>query len=159
MKKVFLAKLVLHVNRKKWWHVPSRYPRAYSQRGKFLASSFREAEFWGRPLDEPQKVVVRKPLVGDELSIEKALFSKRVSDQQITMNQRWALDAKIRKVALREGFDSVVLMTAKGFAKFKATGEIPRSMELNVLRASSSFGMRTAKLNRLMNVRERESDQ
>lgn len=59
MKKVFLAKLVLHVNRKKWWHVPPRNPRAYSQRGKFLASSFREAEFWGRPLDEPQKVVDR----------------------------------------------------------------------------------------------------
>lgn len=132
-------------------------PRLFTA-GKFLASSFREAEFWGRPLDEPQKLVVRKPLVGDELSIEKALFRKRLSDQQITMNQRWVLDARIRKVALREGFDSVVLMSAKGFAKFKATGKIPRSMELNVFRASSSFGMRSGKLNRVMSVPERESD-
>jgi len=47
-------KLVAHVNRKGWWHVPPRDPTAYGKRGKFFASSFREAEFWGRPLDEPQ---------------------------------------------------------------------------------------------------------
>ncbi|MFZ0921608.1 MAG: hypothetical protein WA020_00980, partial [Candidatus Acidiferrales bacterium] len=63
---VFFEKLVAHVNRKEWWHVPPRDPSAYNKRGKFLASSFREAEFWGRPLDEPQRVAVSKPLIGDE---------------------------------------------------------------------------------------------
>jgi hypothetical protein len=46
-----LQKLVRHINRKAWWHVPPRDPRAYEKRGKFLASSFREAEFYGRPHD------------------------------------------------------------------------------------------------------------
>jgi hypothetical protein len=68
-----LEKAVKHVNRKKWWHVPPADPAAYSMRGKFLASNFAEAEFWGRPLDEPEKVAIAKPLVGDERAISKAL--------------------------------------------------------------------------------------
>lgn len=43
---LFHEKLIAHVNRKDWWHVPPRDPSAYSKRGKFFASSFREAEFW-----------------------------------------------------------------------------------------------------------------
>lgn len=50
------AKLIAHINRKSWWHVPPRDPRAYERRGKFYASSFREAEFYGRPLDDPERV-------------------------------------------------------------------------------------------------------
>lgn len=46
-------KLVASVNRKSWWHVPPVDPDAYLKRGKFLASSFEAAEFYGRPLDEP----------------------------------------------------------------------------------------------------------
>src|SRR6266403_1157154 len=68
-----MEKVVRRVNRKKWWHVPPTDPLAYSKRGKFLASSFSEAEFYGRPLDEPQRVSIKKPLVGDEHAISKAL--------------------------------------------------------------------------------------
>ncbi len=68
-----INRIVAHVNRKGWWHVPPQDPMAYSKRGKFFASSFSEAEFYGRPLDEPQRVVIAKPLVGDEQAIAKAL--------------------------------------------------------------------------------------
>ena len=68
-----IEKLVRHINRKDWWHVPPPDPQAYLKRGKFLASSFAEAEFWGRPLDEPQKVQIERPLVGDEKTISKVL--------------------------------------------------------------------------------------
>jgi hypothetical protein len=40
-----LQRLIAFVNRKRWWHVPSRDPEAYRKRGKFLASSYREGEF------------------------------------------------------------------------------------------------------------------
>jgi hypothetical protein len=134
---VFFESLVAHVNRKEWWHVPPRDPSAYGKRGKFLASSFREAEFWGRPLDEPQRVAISKPLIGDEETIEKKLFGRRVSSEDITIEERWKLDAKMRSAALKKGYDSLVLMAPNAFAEFKSTGKLPRSMELNVLNAGS----------------------
>jgi len=129
----FAARLVEHLNRKKWWHVPPRDPTAYSKRGKFFASSFREAEFWGRPLDEPESVAVARPLIGDEQAIEKNLFGRRESRDGFSMRQRWALDAKMRRVALSKGYDSIVLMTPRAFIQFKRSGKLPRSLELNVL--------------------------
>jgi len=94
---IFYQKLIAHVNRKDWWHVPPRDPSAYSKRGKFLASSFREAEFWGRPLDEPQRVTISRPLIGDEETIEKLLLGQRVSGEDMAMERRWALDARMKK--------------------------------------------------------------
>src|SRR5271168_5269195 len=63
MRKEFYDKLVAHVNRKSWWHVPPVDPDAYKRRRRFYSVSFAAAEFWGRPLDEPQKVKIAKPLV------------------------------------------------------------------------------------------------
>lgn len=73
MSPALIEKLVRHINRKHWWHVPPQDPQAYLKRGKFLASTYAEAEFWGRPLDEPQKVRIQRPLVGDEKTISKVL--------------------------------------------------------------------------------------
>ncbi len=130
-------KLIKHVNRKNWWHVPPADPDAYRKRGKFLASSFHEAEFWGRPLDEPQRVSVANPLVGDDESIERTLFGKHISKtwndrQDSVLEDRWALDARIKKAAEAKGYDSVVLMSPSGFVEYRKTGKIPRSLELNV---------------------------
>jgi hypothetical protein len=133
-KEALYQKLIAHVNRKEWWHVPPQDPKAYAKRGKFLASSFREAEFWGRPLDEPQRVEVALPLVGDEESIERMLFGRRVSHEDIEMEERWALDAKLKAAALAKGYDSIVLMTPKAFSEFSAGIKLPRSMELNILK-------------------------
>jgi hypothetical protein len=129
-------RVISHINRKSWWHVPPVDPKAYKRRGKFLASTFAEAEFWGRPLDELQRVRVAAPLVGDEPTIERRLFGKRMSNQDITIEQRFRLDAKVKEAALAKGFDSILLMAPTPFARFKRTGKIPRSLELNVLRAN-----------------------
>ena len=139
---VLVEKLAAHVNRKEWWHVPPRDPSAYDKRGKFFASSFREAEFWGRPLDEPQRVTIGKPLIGDEATIEEKLLGRRVSSDDIAMEDRWALDARLKRAAIAKGFDSIVLMTSKAFKELKSKGKLPRSIELNVLHAGS-VGMKT----------------
>jgi hypothetical protein len=132
MNKALHKRLIAHVNRKNWWHVPPHDPAAYEKRGKFLASSFREAEFWGRPLDEPQKVCIAQPLIGDEETIENTLFGKRVSDESIGMDDRFALVIKIKAAALAKGYDSIVLMAPKAFSEFKKNAKMPRSLELNV---------------------------
>lgn len=127
-----LQRLIAHVNRKHWWHVPPVNPNAYRKRGKFLASSFADAEFYGRPLDEPQKVLIAKPLFGDERTVSKVL---RIPPQHdgMTLKQIAARDALWRNAALRKGFDSILLMAPKGFAEFQASGKMPRSLELNIL--------------------------
>jgi hypothetical protein len=132
MNKALYERLVAHVNRKQWWHVPPVDPDAYKKRGKFFASSFSAAEFYGRPLDEPQKVWIAKPLVGDEKRIAHVLG---IPPQHggMTLEQIAAHDAKWRNAALKNGFDAIVLMSAKCFTEWKATGRIPRSLELNVL--------------------------
>jgi hypothetical protein len=138
MRPSLLSRIIRRINRKDWWHVPPQNPQAYLRRGKFLASSFAEAEFWGRPLDEPQKVTIRRPLVGDERRIERELFGKQVSSQGISVKRRWALDAKIKRVALAKGYDSIVLTTPKEFSAFYKSKRMPRSIELNILSVGSS---------------------
>ncbi len=129
-------KLITHINRKEWWHCPPQDPQAYQKRGKFLASSFREAEFWGRPLDHPQHVTISNPLIGDEASIETELLGKQIWEPaDNVLEWRWKLDKRIKKAALARGYDSVVLMTLKAFIAFHEQGKIPRSIELNVLRS------------------------
>lgn len=126
-------KLIAHINRKNWWHVPPQDPTAYRKRGRFLASSFVEAEFWGRPLDEPQRVTVARPLVGDEGAIERKLFGRRLSSESISVKERWALDAKMKIAAEAKGYDSIVLITPKAFSALRRSGKLPRSIELNIL--------------------------
>jgi hypothetical protein len=124
--------IVAHVNRRDWWHVPPRDPDSYKKRGMFLASSFKEAEFWGRPLDRPKRASITHPLIGDEKTIERTLFGRTVSDENITLEMRWMLDAKMRRAALARGYDSIVLMAPKSFHALRKIGKLPRSLELNV---------------------------
>jgi hypothetical protein len=133
MKRELQLKIVAHVNRKSWWHVPPVDPDVYRKRGKFLASSFEAAEFYGRPLDESQKVIVTRPLVGDERRISKVL---RIPPQYdgMTLKQIAAHDALWRNAGMKKGFDAIVLMAPKCFAEFKTSCKIPRSLELNILK-------------------------
>ena len=127
-----LRKMAAHVNRKQWWHVPPADPNAYGKRGIFYASSFSEAEFYGRPLDEPQKVKVRNPLVGDGVEIGRML---EIPEQHegMTLEEIAAHDAKWRNAALALGFDAIVHMAPQSFSEFKRSGKIPRKLELNIL--------------------------
>jgi hypothetical protein len=127
-----INRIVAYVNRKAWWHVPPQDPMAYRKRGKFFASSFSEAEFYGRPLDEPQRVIIAKPLVGDEQAIAKVLG---IPPQHagMSLEKIAARDVLWRNAALAKGFDSIVSMTPKAFARLASDGKLPRSLELNLL--------------------------
>jgi hypothetical protein len=128
----FHQKLIERVNRKAWWHVPPRDPEAYSKRGKFYASTFTTAGFYGRPNDDPEDVSVERPLVGDEKTISGALgIPPQHAD--MTLEEIAEHDASWRSAALAKGYDSIVLMAPKAFARFKAGGRLPLSLELNVL--------------------------
>jgi hypothetical protein len=139
-------RIVKHINRKQWWHVPPSDPKAYEKRGQFLASSFAAAEFWGRPLDTPIRVTVANPLVGDEPSVHKLLFGKVFTPPaddgkpdtyrkiQASLAWRFDLDTKMKTAALAKGFDSILIMAAPAFQEFKESGKIPRSLELNLLK-------------------------
>ena len=128
-----VQRLIKHVNRKDWWHVEPADPSTYEKRGKFLASSFEEAEFYGRPGDVPATVTIASPVVGDNDTIERKLIRRVESHPEISVRNRFALDAKLRRAALRKGHDSIVLMSKTGFQKFNRKGEIPRSLELNIV--------------------------
>src|ERR1019366_1238101 len=147
VKREYVEKLIRRVNRKDWWHVPPVDPRSYSKRGKFLASTYREAEFWGRPNDTPERVTVENPLIGDEETIERTLLGRHGSkswpdiDEDIAAGKpfaerRYALDAKLYQAARAKGYDAIVLLSPSNFAKFKAEGKIPLSIELNLLRGN-----------------------
>jgi hypothetical protein len=132
MKRTFYQRIIEHVNRKSWWHVPPQDASAYAKRGKFFASSFAQAEFYGRPLDEPQQVVIERPLVGDERAIARKLGIP-AQREGMTLEEIARHDARWRKAALAKGFDSIVLMAPAAFISFKNTGKLPRSLELNLL--------------------------
>jgi hypothetical protein len=135
MNKALYDRLVAHVNRKSWWHVPPVDPEAYKRRGKFYSVSFAAAEFWGRPLDEPEKVKIAKPLVGDEKRIARVLGIPQ-QHEGMTLEQIAAHDARWRNAALKKGYDAILLMSPKCFAEWKTTGKMPRSLELNILDVS-----------------------
>lgn len=128
-------KVIRHVNRKHWYHVPPRDPTAYGKRGKFFASSFSEAEFYGRPLDVPERVKISRPLLGDERTIARVLGIP-AQHEGMSLEEIAKHDELWRNAAIAKGFDSIVLMSPKAFAKFKDDGKLPRSLELNVLNPS-----------------------
>jgi len=134
------TKLVYYVTRKKWWHVPPSDPNAYAFRGKFYASSYREAEFYGRPENEPTRVNILNPLVGDERTILTELFGdqERLGDMEAKdglefIVARHRLDSVMKKRAEELGYDAIILMTPTGHAEYVCSGKIPRSLELNML--------------------------
>jgi hypothetical protein len=140
----YIEKLIRRINRKDWWHVTPADPKSYSNRGKFLASTYREAEFWGRPNDTPERVAVKHPLIGDEETIERTLLGhyesktwpdidKDIEAGKSFAERRYALDAKLYKAGRAHGYDAIVLLSPSNFAKFKSEGRIPLSIELNLL--------------------------
>jgi len=126
-------KLIAHINGKDWWHVPPLGPEAYRKRGKFYSSSFAEAEFWGRPLDQPERVRVFNPLVGDEDTIERTLFGHVVSKddwpQARAIERRFALDARMRRRASKKGFDAILLMAPESFVALRTAGKLPMRID------------------------------
>ena len=130
--RIEMQKLIAHINRKNWWHVTPRDPRAYWKRGKFLASTYAEAEFYGRPNNQPEKVCICSPLVGDKNTIEKRLLGRVIGFEGMAVKRRLALDARMKRIALQKGYDSIAVLAIPHYKKFRTEGKIPRSIELNV---------------------------
>ena len=130
-----IERLIQRVNRKDWWHVPPVDPFSYSKRGKFLSSTYREAESYGRPSNTPERVTVRNPLIGDEKTIETVLLGKPVvrNPKAALATEQFAIDAKLYKAGRARGYDAIVLLSPANFDKFKTQGKIPLSIELNLL--------------------------
>src|SRR5262249_3655081 len=102
------------------------------KRGKFFASTFAEAEFYGRPLDTPERVTISRPVVGDEHTVA-TILGIGPQREGMSLEEMAAHEGLWRNSAFSRGFDSIVLMTPKAFAKFRSDGKPPRSLELNVL--------------------------
>ncbi len=137
--------LVKLVNKSKWWHVPPVDPEAYAKRGKFLASTYSQAEFYGRPNNEPENVNIKNPVFGfSELEILEQLFEGAdltgalkiygaiVNSDGEIYQKRIALDAKMHAKAKQLRFDAIVLMTEAGRVALRKSRK-PSSIELNLI--------------------------
>ena len=129
------------INKSEWWHVTPGDPDAYKKRGKFLASTYQQAEFYGRPNDVPEKVSITNPVYGfSEKEILTQLFPEvdnsslldNFADEDYCYQQRIELDAAMFKKAKSLGYDAIVLMTQYG-RKALERNRKPHSIELNVL--------------------------
>ena len=145
------------INKSEWWHVTPRDPQAYKKRGKFLASTYQKAEFYGRPNDIPDKVFITNPIYGfSEKEILLQLFpgehnnrfleeykkmklaDLRASSKDVYKHaeywyqKRIRLDAAMFKRAKSLGYDAIVLIAAVG-RKALERNRKPRSIELNLL--------------------------
>lgn len=138
MKKLLIQK----INQSDWWHVLPRDPNAYKERGKFLASTYLQAEFYGRPIIEPEKVEIKNPIFGfSEEEILVQLFGKEkalkcldfvLNEDNNYYQKRIALDKEMHDTAKRFGYDSIVLMTKQGKNALQRKRK-PNSIELNLI--------------------------
>jgi len=143
MSKKELRKILIDkINNSYWWHVPPEDPDAYKKRGKYLASTYAQAEFYGRPNIEPERVNITKPVFDfSEDGILKQLFpkkhkklslSKDVTDGLDYYGQRIELDRKMCEMARKNGHDAIVLLNPAGRQCLKRNRK-PDSIELNLL--------------------------
>lgn len=133
--------LIEKINKSNWWHVIPEDPNAYKKRGQFLASTFRQAEFYGRPIDRPINVNIKNPVFGfSELEILEQLFFEKEAKKYLNevlqsisyYRDRINLDQKMHNQAKKLGFDSIILMTNLG-KKSLQNNRKPNSVELNLI--------------------------
>jgi hypothetical protein len=111
----------------------ARRPCRLQQAWKIVGIQLQRPSSGDVPWTNPERVNIGKPLMDDEKTLEKELLGRRVSREGFTMEERWALDANMKQVALAKDYDCIVLMVAKAFAEFKVSGKLPRSLKLNIL--------------------------
>lgn len=134
--------LLKKISKSDWWHVPPSDPNAYKNRGKFLASTYKQAEFYGRPNDKPERVELKNPLYGfSELEILTHLFGKVEAERVLeflnkdSINwymERIEIDARMHDRAKSLGYDAIVLMSEHGRRSLQRKRK-PNSIELNII--------------------------
>jgi len=138
--------LVGKINKSEWWHVPPQDPDAYNKRGKFLASTYQQAKFYGRPNDMPERVFIANPVYGfSEKEILDQLFpgdnnnlllGKILNSKRDWYQKRISLDERMFKEAKSLGYDAIVLLGSSGRKELEMNRK-PRSIELNLLNTGS----------------------
>lgn len=132
--------LINKMNQSLWWHVAPGDLSAYKKRGKFFASTYIQAEFYGRPNDIPEKVKISNPIYGtSEINILKILFpmdykkiyTSILSDPKDWYDRRIKLDAKMYQKAKSMGYDAIALLGSNG-EKYLMKNKKPYSIELNL---------------------------
>lgn len=120
--------LIEKINRSLWWHMTPSDPNAYLKRGKFLASTHLQVEFYGRPNIDGERVKISNPVYGfSEAEILSQLFIKdwkKLLDEVEKTEKGWykkriALDRKMFLAAKKKGFDSIVHMAPSGECALK----------------------------------------
>ena len=144
-KKVALKDLLINkINAGKWWHVTPRDSDAYNKRGKFFASTYLQAKFYGRPSDVPEKITINNPVFGfSEEEIWKQIIPS-YKDNKLMMDilngtgdenwydRRSRIDAMMFLAAKKLEYDSIILICQSGH-KALLKSRKPRSIELNLL--------------------------
>lgn len=131
------------LNKRKWWHSPPTDKVAYKKRGMFLSSSYKECEFYGRPLNKLIRVNVSKPILDTEQNIIRFFFGNdsrqmRTFDALINgtakcpLNARFKLDADLFRAAKKNKYDAIAIVTEKGLEEVN-NRKLSRSVELNVI--------------------------
>lgn len=132
--------LINKINQSLWWHVTPKDPAAYKKRGKFFASTYKQAEFYGRPNSIPERVKVSNPICGtSEINILKALFPTEykkiytsvIEDGKDYYKQRIGLDSKMYRRAKSMGYDAIILLGSNA-NKDLTKNRKPYSIELNL---------------------------
>jgi hypothetical protein len=95
-------------------------------------STFRKAELLGRPIEEPYQVNVSSPFVGDEGAIEVELLKQRMPSEATDMPPQLRWDGRLKKAAVKQGYDCVVFMSPKDFKDYRLRGKIPLSIDLTI---------------------------
>jgi hypothetical protein len=133
--------LIDKINKSEWWHVSPGDPEVYKKRGKFLASTYQQAEFYGRPKDMPYRISIENPVYGfSEVEILEKLFPDSYKNMVLSDDEdmedyykaRIDLDAAMFRRAKLLGYDSIVLLTKSGRRSLE-TNRKPNSIELNLL--------------------------
>lgn len=128
-----LERVIDKLNKKDWFHgAPENPEEAYAHRGKFMASSYRDAEFYGKPDLDPHKLSIKNPLIGGEQEIAKKLGIPPQKDgmtyeEMKAHDRKWALEAK------KQGYDAIVMASQPEVDKFMDGGRMPRHMEVQDL--------------------------
>ncbi len=132
--------LINKINRSLWWHVIPKDSAAYKKRGKFFASTYKQAEFYGKPNDVPEKIEVLNPICGiSEINILKILFPTNykklhasvIDDSKDWYNRRIRLDSEMYQKAKNMGYDAIVLFGSNS-NRCLMKNRKPHSMELNL---------------------------
>jgi len=136
--------LIQKINAGKWWHVIPHDLEAYKKRGKFFASTYLQAEFYGLPNDVAEKVTIRNPVFGfSEEEIWKQIIpnygnNKLMMDilhdknDESWYDRRTEVDSMMCYAAKKLGYDAIVLICKNGH-KALLKNRKPKSIELNLL--------------------------